>query len=110
MIMYEFTSTVDIDIIGSHNVQSGGGTTKVKWTLELEMRKYGVQSFIIVVPEQVVTSDVWRYNEETDEEYQEEVSITIKDVKVDVSSCSMMQGLYPTKLEIYQGKATLEFV
>ena len=108
--MYEFTTEVDIDIIGSHNIQSGGGKTKIKWKLELEMREYGIKSFIITVPDQVVTSDVWRYNEETDEEYQEEVSVELKDVKIDTGSMSGLYELSPCKLEVYQGKATLEFV
>lgn len=107
--MYEFTTEVDINIIGSHNIQSGGGKTKIKWKLELEMREYGIKSFIITVPDQVVTSDVWRYNEETDEEYAETETIELKDVDVELDN-NVLDQLFPIRLELWQGIARLEFV
>lgn len=108
--MYEFTTDIELQITGSHNVESGGGDTKIKWKLELEVREYGIKSFIVIVPDQTITSAVWRYNEETDEEYQEDVTIELKDVKVNVADCSRLDGLQPVELEIYHGRATLEFV
>jgi len=108
--MYEFTTEIELDITGSHNIQSGGGKTKLKWKLELEMREYGIKSFTVIVPDQTITSEVWRYNDETDEEYQEEITIELKDVKVDHSSCSGLQGLLPDRLEIWVGRQKVVFV
>lgn len=108
--MYSFTTDgVDLDIIGSSNAEAGGGSCSIKWTLELEIRSYGIKDIMIRVPDQTITTSVWRYDEETDEEYPEDITIELKDVKVENDSSMTHGETFPKKVEIYQGKATVEF-
>lgn len=108
--MYTFKTEVQFNITGSHNQQPASGKTLIEWTVDIEMREYGIKSFGLSVPDQEITTMVWKYNEETDEEYEEELTLQVKDVKIHVSDCARLDGLAPVKLELWQNKYTLEFV
>lgn len=112
--MFEFTTEVEIAIIGNTVENSGSGKAKVRWMLELEVREYGVKSFVIVVPDQTVELEVERYNFDTDEEYNEFVVLELKDVQVDSSFHHSSKDikyldLIPTELEKYGDRYELRF-
>lgn len=109
--MYTFKTEVQLDITGSHNQEPASGKVFIEWTVDIEMREYGIKSFGLSVPDQEVTTVVNKYNEETDEEYEEEITLKLKDVKIEYQDNSILpSGLYPLKLEVYQNTAILEFV
>ena len=112
--MYEFNTNVDVEIIGTFNEKSASGKAKVKWNFEIEMRERGIKGFSITVPDQTITLDVERYDEDKDEEYTETITLELKDVKIDSSfghSSKDIQylSLIPLKLEKYKGKFELIF-
>ena len=80
---------------------------KVKWTLELEIREWGIKSFIVTVPEQVI-----RFEERNgDDEIPRE--IVLKNVNVMYITGEEVSMSFPTiapsVLTIYKGKIELAF-
>lgn len=107
--MNTFKTKIQLDIIGdAFGVKAGSGEIELTWNLELEMREYGVKGFVVSVPDQAVNCEVERYDEETDEEITETETIELKDVKVELDEIKGM--VVPIRLELWQGRAKLEFV
>lgn len=107
--MWTFTTEVDMDIIGDHVTEPASGKIDIKWQLDLEMREYGVKSFSITVPDQEITATVTKYNEETDEEYEEDITVKLENVETELNTNGHYDSLYPDRLEIHMNRATLEF-
>ena len=114
--MEKFKTEVDLSITGSHDMKGGSGKATVEWVFEIEMRKYGVKDISIIAPDQTITTYVSRYDEEADEEYEEKVTLELKNVKVDSSlsgyerlTSYLSSGIYPKELEIWRDQATLLF-
>jgi len=107
--MHRFSTEIEIQQIGSHNSEPFTGKDYVAWNLDLEVRGYGVKNFAITAPDQNITLIVTKYNEETDEEYEEEVTLQLKDIEVETEFNQGLYGLIPQRMVIYNGKATLEF-
>lgn len=105
--MNEFKTQVDLDLMLDRKDNYDIETTKMnlRWNLELEMRQYGIKSFIITVPDQTVTIDLNVWNDDNDT--QEQITLEIKDVVVELSGGS--DQLIPSSLEFYKGKWTLNF-
>jgi len=112
--MHEFTTEVDVEIIGTFNEKSASGRAKVKWRFEMEMRERGVKSFSVYAPDQTISFDVERYDEEKDEEYTETITLELKDIEVDStfghsSKDIRYMSLIPYRLEKYGSKYRLDF-
>lgn len=105
-----FFTGVEVQITGNHKEKSGSGKAQVEWHLEMEAREWGVKSFMITVPDQKITLMVDRYNEETDEEYEEEVTIDVVGCKTEFDDCKINTTVVaPTRLEKYYDKFELLF-
>lgn len=109
--MYKFTTEVDLLVTGCHKQQGFGGVTDIVWTLEFESNDDGdgIGSFVVKVPNQVIKSNAWVYDEETDEETQELVEITIQRAVVNLGNARIADGMKPITLDIYKNIATLRF-
>ncbi len=103
----EFKTKVDLDLSldRGDNFDIETKNMNLRWNLELEMRQYGVKSFIITVPDQQITVslNVWGDDEDT----QEELTLDIKDVIVERNDVG--DSLIPHALEYYKGKWKLVF-
>lgn len=105
--MNEFKTQVDLDLMlndqGNHDVVTKH--VNLRWNLELEMRQYGVKSFIVTVPDQTftVSLNIWGDDEDTEKE----IVIDVKDVLVE--NDSDLNSLVPHTLSFYKGKWKLIF-
>lgn len=115
-MMTSFETQVELSIVGSHEFTGGSGKAKIKWNFEIEMRNYGIKDISITVPDQSIKTVVTKYNEETDEEYEEEVTLELKNIKVDSTlsgyeklTSYLSGGIYPKELEVWRDLATLSF-
>lgn len=106
--MNTFETQIDLDLMlkgyDNHDVL----TEKVNlvWNLELEVRSYGVRSFIVTVPEQTITVTLNMWGDEKDTEM--DLTLEIKDVEILFNRGAEM-NLVPSCLEYYQGKWRLVF-
>lgn len=105
--MNNFKTQVDIDITLDRKDNHDIETKKVnlRWDLELEMRQYGVKSFIITVPDQKINLSVNVWGE--DDDSHEDVTLEVKDVLVEQPT--NLSQLIPSSLEYYKGKWKLVF-
>lgn len=113
--MYEFSTPVEVEIY-SHDLERLSGCeldliiteqVTIKWTLELEMRSYGIKYAIASVPDQVIYIEVKGYVNKHDTEPERfEYRVELKDITVNKNDkfpeC-------PTKLQYDGEKWTLEF-
>ena len=105
--MENFKTQVDLDIsldgYDNHDVETKKVT--IRWDLELEMRNFGIKSFIVTVPEQKinVSLNIWDDNED----FGKDLVLDVKDVIVERNGNS--DQLIPSILEFYQGKWKLVF-
>jgi 5,10-methylene-tetrahydrofolate dehydrogenase/methenyl tetrahydrofolate cyclohydrolase len=81
----------------------------LEWSLELEVRKFGIKSFIVTVPEQTFEIEFTKYNERLDEDSRIEETIIVKNVIVDINATKLQHGISPKSLTFYNDKWTLEF-
>lgn len=106
--MENFKTSVNIDIsldgYGNHDVETQ--TVNLTWDLELEMRNYGIKSFIVTVPDQKITVylNIWG----DDEDIEQEIVLDVKDVEIVLDS-KELGSLFPHSLELYKGKWKLVF-
>ena len=107
--MHKFTTEVELIVTGTHKVMGFSGDVSLLWTLEVESTGEDVE-FVVKVPDQTVTCNAWFYDEETDEEFQQEVNVELKNVIADVGSSSIKQGLRPFRLDIFQKEMRVVFV
>lgn len=112
--MFEFTTEIEVSRTGNNSVSSAGGKAKIKWTLDIEAREYGIKGFMVIVPDQKITAELTRYDEETDEEIEFTEEIELKNVKVyprgDMELSSFLRsGFAPTELEIYLSRYEVIF-
>ena len=107
--MNEFKTQVDLDLMlndqGNHDVLTK--QVNLRWSLELEMRQYGVKSFIVTVPDQTftVSLNVWG---DDDEDTEKEITLEAKDIQV-VMREDGISNMIPSTLECYKGKWRLVF-
>lgn len=112
--MFEFETEVQLNITGSTLREAGSGKVKVKWVFEMEMRSNGIKDFSVSVPDQTITTFVERYDEETDEEFAEEITLELKNVKAETSFSHSSKDikylhLIPERLEVFGNKYELVF-
>lgn len=106
--MTEFKTQVDLDIsledLENHDVE----TKKVNlyWNLELEMRQYGVKSFIITVPDQKLNISLNMWGEA--EDFGKEITLDVEDVLIEHDG-EFFSSIIPKTLEYYKGKWKLVF-
>jgi hypothetical protein len=106
--MESFKTSVNIDIsldgYNNHDVETE--TVNLTWDLELEMRNYGIKSFIVTVPDQKITVylNIWGDDEDTEQE----IVLDVKDVEI-VRDSKELGSLFPHSLEFYKGKWKLVF-
>jgi hypothetical protein len=105
--MNNFKTNVDLFVFLDRTDNHGVESTKfnLRWNLELEMRDYGVKSFIITVPEQTVTIDVTVWGEDGDTV--EPLTLEIKNVCIEHSG--RLDQIVPSHLEYIRGQWTLNF-
>jgi hypothetical protein len=105
--MNNFKTKVDLDLsldrAGNYDVVTEH--VNLRWDLEIEMRQYGIKSFIITVPDQTISVDLNVWGDE--EDHQEEIKMEIKDVVVERNGD--FDGLVPRSLEYYKGQWKLVF-
>lgn len=106
----KFLSKVDFTIF--RKGEGGGGECAVQWELNVQGDCDGLDGFAITVPDQKITTSIWKYDEETDEEWQEPIVFEIKDAK----ALTCMKGgdarfnqLKPARLEIFNNDVKLVF-
>ena len=106
--MNNFKTQVDIDITLDRQDNHDIETKKVnlRWDLELEMRQYGIKSFIITVPDQKINLSVNVWGE--DDDSHEDLTLDVKDVIVEIQE-GELGSLIPHTLEFYKGKWKLVF-
>ena len=120
-----FTTEIDVSITGDQNgfPNGSGGRANIKWKCEFQLGEskgstnlapkfFGIKGMIITVPEQEITFMSSFYDEETDEETEKEVTLSLKDVKVnnDLGQCNIAEfELLPVELEVYKDKFELRF-
>lgn len=109
--LLSFKSEVDLHIVGSPTSEAGGGKAVIKWNLVVT-EKDDRAVFSVKVPNQTIETSVWRYNEDTDEEYEEEITLHVENIKVDdrlnASYFSTLE-LKPKRLELWGTFANLLF-
>ncbi|NJO50841.1 MAG: hypothetical protein HC840_16890 [Leptolyngbyaceae cyanobacterium RM2_2_4] len=100
----------DIELITKH--------VPLKWSLELELREYGVKSFYITVPEQEIElefeENIYDENDNiVDVRYFTEKFTVKQDANTDFNipeeSGRMFSHLYPHEIEIYKSSITVRF-
>jgi hypothetical protein len=107
----KFETQVNIDIHGddfiarAENIQP----VTIKWTLELEMRSWGLKGLYAYVPEQKITLLYTVWDESGDNEIDQEKEIILKDVQVDLDNVEITHGMAPQTLEFYKGQVALIF-
>ena len=121
--MWSFTTEVKVDYMPSlvnhdRDIELITKRVSLKWNLELELREYGVKSFLITVPEQVIElefeENIYDENDDiVDVKYFTE-KFTVKhdantDFNVPEMSEQMFSHLYPHEIEIYKSSITVRF-
>jgi hypothetical protein len=110
--MYEFTTpNIELDLIDRLPEMSESSScyrqkVTLKWSVEFEMREWGIKSCIITVPEQEITFEIEL--DERDDFETKTVTVLLKEIHTDVSD-QICLNLVPRKLEFYRGKWTLSF-
>lgn len=108
--MMTFKTKVTVDITGNGVEKSGGGEAEIEWGMELETRSWGIKGFQVFVPDQTVSFIVTRYNELEDEEYEEELTLDIKNATAQIVEGRLdIMELCPIRLEKYYNKFELLF-
>jgi hypothetical protein len=105
--MERFTTKVDLEIFDSYGFHDAYAKTRVTWSLDLEMREYGVKSILIIVPDQKISLSHVKDEYEGDLLYDNAIEIEITDI--DDIVVGDMSTIIPKKLTIIDNKATLEF-
>jgi hypothetical protein len=100
----EFETEVELEFESTLLVKD---RVKVKWSLELEVRDWGIKSFIVVVPEQTI------HFEEQDGDDHIPREFVLKDVKLlgwegNYRDLFMMT-FAPLSLSVHKGKIRLDF-
>ena len=105
--MTEFKTKVELDLTldRDDNYEIDTHFANLRWTLEMEMRQYGIKSFDITVPDQKITVNLIIWGDEEDTE--ETLTLDVKDVIVERSGD--FDGLVPRSLELYDGKWKVVF-
>lgn len=108
--MNTFNTEVDIEITGNELENPANGKATIAWGMEIETRNWGVKNFSIIVPEQTVTCVVERFDFDTEEETEEEITLEIKDVIVNMEENRLdLIHLLPHTLKKYKNQFELEF-
>lgn len=107
--MNNFKTQVALDLYidrPSQNFEIETKNMNLRWNLDLEMREYGIKSFIITVPDQTlnVTLRIWGEEEDSFEE----LTLELKDVTIEKNE-GELGSLVPHTLEFYKGKWKLVF-
>lgn len=109
----EFTSEdVDVDVyddtvLGYKHVHVQPIT--LKWSVEFEMRSWGVKGIYLHVPDQKVTLLYSRYDEATGDDIDERREVLLQNVQVEEPSNENFGMIMPRSLEFYNGKVTVQF-
>lgn len=94
--------TKKVDFVNYDTKYHGFKDIEVKWSLELEMRSWGIKDFIILVPNQKIDTSVYDYDKE------QFLSFTFE-----VNECQVMvnsfKSLVPESLSVLNKKWTLNF-
>jgi hypothetical protein len=106
-----FKTEVDIDIFLKHDKDKSLETKTIilEWSLELEVRKFGIKSFVVVVPDQKIEVDFTEYRENSDEDVITTETVMVKNVSVDMSESKSLYGLSPKSLIFHDNEWKLEF-
>lgn len=108
--MNTFNTEVDIEITGNELENPANGKATIAWGMEIEARNWGVKNFSIIVPEQTITCVVERFDFDTEEETEEEITLEIKDVIVSMEENRLdLIHLLPHTLKKYKNQFELEF-
>lgn len=96
--MYEFETEVQVEQYGVRGLTLGyNQKINIKWSLELEMRGWGIKDFVVSAPDQEVTL-MKILHEDEDSETEEPITLMLKNIKCDFAPD---KGLSPDFLEIY---------
>lgn len=106
--MNNFKTRVGLSLYLDRNDNYNIETEKVnlRWDLELEMREYGIKSFIITVPDQQISVDIRVWGD--DDDTFETLTFDIKDVIIEREE-GVLGSLAPHTLEFFKGKWKLVF-
>lgn len=104
-----FKTEVDISVYEQHAERYlETKKVQVEWSIDLEMRGWGIKGFGVSVPEQKITVLFTEYNEQLDEDVETEVVLGVKDVEVEFEGGNR-DILAPLALEFFKGKWKLVF-
>ena len=106
----EFETEVDVSMMDD-NILVGEdflGKITIKWSVEFEMRSWGIKSIYLTVPEQKI---ILNYERDTEDGFvPESKEILLQNVKVEDPINEENFGMIaPHTLEFYDGKVTLQF-
>ena len=116
---YSFENKVDLNIIGPlkvENVDLSGKSyddieldkVNVVWGIGLDLRDWGVKAMDFAVPDQDIEISgtyITTHGDEVSFNFQ----IPLEDIDVDYSTVLLHNSVYPTQLEYWNGKWTLNF-
>lgn len=120
-----FKTEVDVSIIwnglAKGYAMGQGGKCVIEWTGDLELGAtgpedkptfFGIKSIKLEAPDQTLKFKSFFFNEDTEEETQKEVTIEVKNIKInkDLGECNLDDfKLLPTELIIHGNSAELCF-
>lgn len=81
----------------------------LKWSIDFEMRSWGVKSIYLTVPDQKVVLQYSHYDEATGEDLEESKEVLLQNVQVEEPSNENFGMILPRTLEFYNGKVTVQF-
>jgi hypothetical protein len=105
------TESVDVEVYDDKILGEYGRVQpiRLKWSLDFELRSWGVKSVYVTVPDQKVLLVFDRYDEATDTDVDEEREVLLQNVQVDLDATNWDSGLSPHSLEFYEGKVIAHF-
>lgn len=116
--MYEFVTFVDLELLdtcpeiitdGKPSYSVFNQKIPVKWSIEFEMRSWGIKDIVISVQDQTINFEIER---DVDGHVEiEDIEATIKNVNIEVTPKNgfYLSSIYPQSIEFFRGKWTVNF-
>lgn len=73
---------IDQRHLKSHDIDEEEQQVEIKWTLELNLRSWGIKDFIVDIPEQTISVKICVWDEEGDDFKIVEEDVVLKNVKI----------------------------
>ena len=108
----DFESEVSIDVHDDSVLPRAAEDIQpitIKWTLEVEMRSWGVKGFYVHVPDQKVMVIYQIWAEDGESILDQEKEITLTNVQVDLDNVQITHSIAPQTLDFYKGQAAVIF-